>query len=238
MYKGCTRDTQGINRLAILEQYRSNTAAPRRNRAQATLAAGAVPAVSSGTRQCSANVAFDAVQELVTTSGRPFTGDQAAESPALAVDLFRPIFWLSCNHIEQSAFVCVKGVMNRIRVMLGSLLPALWLLATGHSFLDSISEYAGDRHVASIFATRQGNRLPIQGSCSFEQSARCWSRRVWVHSGPNGFPPFLSASDWALPGLLQVDVALTLSDGPLGLAKCWQFHWRTALGPRAPSSVS
>jgi hypothetical protein len=122
--------------------------------------------------------------------------------------------------------------------MLGSLLPALWLSATGYCLLDSISDYEGDRHVASIFATPQGNRLPIQGNCSFEQSARCWSRRVWVHSGPDGFPLFLAASDLALPGLWRADVPLTLSDGPLGLAKCWQFHWRTALEPRAPSSVS
>jgi hypothetical protein len=128
--------------------------------------------------------------------------------------------------------------MNRIKVMLGSLLPALWLSATGYCWLDSISDYEDDRYVASIFATRPGNRFPIQGSGSFEQSARCWSRRVWVHSGPDGFPPFFAASGWALPSLLRADGPLTLSDGPLGLAKCWQFHWRTALGPRAPSSVS
>ena len=127
--------------------------------------------------------------------------------------------------------------MNRIKVMLGSLLPALWLSATGYCFLDSISEYTGDRYVASILATRQGNRLPVQGSCSFDQSARCWSRRLW-HSGPNGLPPFLAGSDLVLPGLLQADIPLTLSDGPFGLAKCWQFYWRTALEPRAPSSVS
>jgi len=122
--------------------------------------------------------------------------------------------------------------------MLGSLLPALWLSASGYCMLDSVSDCAGDRHFASTFATRTGNRLPIQGGCSFEQSARCWSRRVWVHSGPDGFPLFLAASDWALPSLLQADGPLTLCDGPLGLAKCWQFHWRTALEPRAPSSVS
>jgi hypothetical protein len=149
-------------------------------------------------------------------------------------------FWLefSSPHIERFRVARVKGVMSRMRVMLGSLLPALWLSATGYCLLDSISEYAGDRRVVSIFATRPGNRLPLQGSSSFEQSARCWSRRVWVHSGPDGFPPFLAASDWALPGLLQADVSLALSDGPLGLAKCWQFHWRTALESRAPSSVS
>ena len=122
--------------------------------------------------------------------------------------------------------------------MLGSLLPAFWLLATGYCLLGSISDYAGDRQVASILATQQGNRFPIQGSCSFEQSARCWSRRVWVQSGPDGFPLFLAASDWALPSLLQAEVPRTLSDGPLGLAKCWQFYWRTALEQRAPSSVS
>ena len=122
--------------------------------------------------------------------------------------------------------------------MLGSLLTALLLLATGYCFLESISEHAGDRQVASIAATRPGTRFPIQDSCSFEQSARCWNRRVLVHSGPDGFPVFLAASDWALPSLPQADGHLTICDGPLGLAKSWQFHWRTALEPRAPSSVS
>jgi hypothetical protein len=122
--------------------------------------------------------------------------------------------------------------------MLGSLLAALLLLASGYCFLESISEHAGDLQIASISATRTGNRLPLQGSGSFEQSARCWSRRAWVHSGPDGFPLFLAVSDLARPGLLQAEVPLTLFDGPLGLAKCWQFHWRTALEPRAPSSVS
>jgi hypothetical protein len=122
--------------------------------------------------------------------------------------------------------------------MLGSLLAALWLSASGYCMLDSLSECAGDRHVALTFAARTGNRLPIQGSCSFEQSARCWSRWVWVHSGLDGFPVFLAASDLALPNFLRADGPLTIRDGPLGLAKCWQFRWRTALEPRAPSSFS
>ena len=169
----------------------------------------------------------------------PRTAAQPAEAAiSLCVEGSYRGLQLSSEHIEHFRLAGVKGVMNRIKFMLGSLLPALWLSATGYCSLDSISEYAGDRHVASIFATRQGNRLPIQGNGSIEQSARCWSRRVWVHSGPHGFPPLFTASDWALPSLLQADGPRTLCDGPLGLAKCWQFHWRTALEPRAPSSVS
>ena len=149
-----------------------------------------------------------------------------------------PAYPVLSTHIEQFTFAGVKRVMNRFRVMLGSLLPALWLSATGYCLLDSISDYEDDRQDASIFATRPDNRLPIQGSCSFQKSVRCWSRRVGVHSGPDGFSPFLAASDWALPNSLQADVPFALLDGPLGLAKCWQFQWRTALEPRAPSSVS
>ena len=162
----------------------------------------------------------------------------AEELLAWATHSYRPICSLSCNHIEHFAFACVKGVMDRIRVMLGSLLPALWLSASGYCLLDAISDYEGDRHVACVSSTRPGHHLPLQGSCSCEQSARCWSRRAWAHSGPDGVSPFLAASDWAHPRLLLGDVPLTLSEVPLGLAQCWQFHWRTALAPRAPSSVS
>lgn len=144
---------------------------------------------------------------------------------------------LPIRRIEHFALACVKGVMDRLRYMVGPLLPALWLLANGYCFADSPSDGVGERCVDSILATRQGNRVPIQGSCSFDQSARCWSRRLW-HSGPNGLPPFLAGSDLVLPYLLQVDHSPALSDGPFGLAKSWQFYWRTALEPRAPSSVS
>jgi hypothetical protein len=162
-----------------------------------------------------------------------------AEKPAAWIaHLHRPISSLSRTHIERFAFARVKGLMSRIRVMLGWLLSVLLLLATGYCFLESLSEHAGDRQVASVSATQPGTRFPIQGSCSFEQLARCWNRRVWIHSGPDGFPVFLAASDLALPSLLQADCPLTICEGPLGLAKSWQFHWRTALEPRAPSSVS
>jgi hypothetical protein len=127
--------------------------------------------------------------------------------------------------------------MDRLRLMVGPLLPALWLLANGYCCADSTSDGVGDRSVDFILATRQGNHVPFQGSCSFDQSARCWSRRLW-HSGPNGFPPSLAGSDLVLPVLSQDDLLPALSDGPFGLAKCWQFYWRTALEPRAPSSVS
>src|ERR1039458_6260148 len=77
-----------------------------------------------------------------------------------------PAYPVLSTHIEQFTFAGVKRVMNRIRVMLGSLLPALWLSATGYCLLDSISDYEDDRQDASIFATRPENRLPIQARCS------------------------------------------------------------------------
>ena len=38
--------------------------------------------------------------------------------------------------------------------------------------------------------------------------------------------------------LEHASAPLTVSTDALGLAKCWQFYWRTASEPRAPSSVS
>ena len=122
--------------------------------------------------------------------------------------------------------------------MLGSLLTAWLLLATGYCVLESISEHADDRQGVSLSATRPGTRFPTQVSCSSGQSARCWSRRVWLHSGPDGFLPSLAAADLARPCWSPVEVAFPTADSPLGLAKCWQFRWRTALAPRAPSAVS
>ena len=122
--------------------------------------------------------------------------------------------------------------------MLGSLLPALWLLATGHCSADSITGCVGGPWVLSFSADRQGQPLPIPGNCSFDPSARCWNRRIWVYSGPEGAPPFLVASDLAPSRLSLADLPFDFGEGFPGLARCWQFYWRTASEPRAPSFIS
>jgi hypothetical protein len=117
-------------------------------------------------------------------------------------------------------------------LVLGSLLPALWLLATGLSCWDATMDCAGER-CAPFGRASQGKRLPVQSSCTFEHSVRS-NCRAWANAGPDGFLPILTASESVLPKLLQSDGSPTLDADAVGLAKSWQFYWRTALAPRAP----
>ena len=152
--------------------------------------------------------------------------------------------WSSCcvpycgAQIERFPLGDVKRVMIRMRLVLVSLLPALVLFANEHYCLGSTMVGASDCCPPFILAGKQGTRLPVQYSCSFERSARGSSRRAGVDSGPNGFAPFSAAPDSVLCKFLPADISLTVCRIPAGLARSWQFHWRTALEPRAPSSVS
>lgn len=128
--------------------------------------------------------------------------------------------------------------MQRMRLILGSLLPAVWLLASGYAGVDTLSGYAGGCCVVSILSAQAGQRLPVPGSCAFDESARSWSRRHLLDSGAESFPPPLEASDPASPRLLVGALRAQVSEDSLALAQSWQFFWRAASAPRAPSLVS
>lgn len=130
--------------------------------------------------------------------------------------------------------------MHRVRILFGSLLPALWLLATGQCCLDWPGNCGGeDGCVTSMVASRQNQRLPAQaGSGSFQQFLRSWNRRPWTHTGPDGTVPFLFATVALIPAPREADARLSRSELVPGLTTGWQFRWRTALEPRAPSRIS
>ena len=128
--------------------------------------------------------------------------------------------------------------MDRVRIVICSLLPALWVLASGHCLADSVSGCADGCGCTSVSATEDGGQAPLPDARSFEQSARLLSRRMGMQTGWGGLwvPAAVSASGLGEPE--QASAPLTVSTDALGLARCWQFYWRTASEPRAPSSVS
>jgi hypothetical protein len=132
----------------------------------------------------------------------------------------------------------VKGSMDRVRTVICSLLPALWLVAAGHCFADPVVGRADGCCRTSVSATEDNGHAPSKDARSFEQSARVLSRRVGPQTGWGGLltPAAVPASGFGEPE--QSSSPLRVSSEALGLAKCWQFYWRTAREPRAPSSVS
>jgi hypothetical protein len=123
-------------------------------------------------------------------------------------------------------------------VILALLLPALWLVASANRLIDPVSGCGSNRLGASVSTCGHGKQDASNSVCSFEKSARRWSRRLNEQSGPDGFPAPVTISRFQLSQLKHVETLRVDSQTSFGLAKCWQFRWRTALEPRAPSSVS
>lgn len=128
--------------------------------------------------------------------------------------------------------------MVRVKVMLAWLLPTLGLAASDQYLFAPVGGWPAGRSRASFSAAGHGKHARMPDVRSFEYSARSQSRRIGAQSGPSGFSVTGPSSGRQLLELGRVPLSAVSSETALGLAKCWQFHWRTALEPRAPSSVS
>ena len=128
--------------------------------------------------------------------------------------------------------------MVRVKVMLAWLLPTLGLAASDQYLFAPVSGWRAGCSRASFSAAGHGKHARMPDVRSFEQSVRLQSRRIGTPSGPGGFPVTVPGSEQQLLELGRVCLSVDSSETALGLAKRWQFHWRTALEPRAPSSVS
>jgi hypothetical protein len=128
--------------------------------------------------------------------------------------------------------------MNRSRVILALLFPALWLAVSASGLLDPVSGCASNPLLSFVSAGRHTKPDTSNSVCSLEQSARRWSRRLNDQTGPAGTPTPVAISQFQPSHLEQIETFTVGSRSLFGLANSWQFRWRTALVPRAPSSVS
>jgi hypothetical protein len=144
----------------------------------------------------------------------------------------------SLSSIERFELGCVKMTMNRARVILALLLPGLWLAVSASSVPGVIKGCAGNPLAALISDRGHAKHDASNDVCSLEQSARRCGRRITAQPGSAGTPTFLVSSQFQLPQLEHAESFSVGSRTSLSLAQCWQFRWRTALEPRAPSSVS
>jgi len=132
----------------------------------------------------------------------------------------------------------VKALMDRVKVTLVALLPALWLMASGQYFLDPCGNCPATSASNSSFAFEQGKHCSSNETGSIDLSARRTNLRVSAQSAKNNFFPVEPAI--GSKSVSQRFSAVLSSDreGPLALATRWQFDCRAAPQPRAPSSVS
>jgi len=129
-------------------------------------------------------------------------------------------------------------MMNRARTIVVSLIPALLLVGSLNCFGDLVCGYAGDHSGSGLFAGGHGRQHVPTSDNSFDQVVRRWSRRINIQPGSDGFPSpaLIAGSQHVFP--VQTAGSCDCPRLTWGLAQCWQFRWRTALEPRAPSLVS
>lgn len=139
---------------------------------------------------------------------------------------------------ERADGICVESIMSRARAILVSLIPALLLLASLDCFSSPLLAAASNDAACLLAVDGHGPVYQVSADNSFHQAARRWSRRLQIQSGPDGFAAPATFAIWEV-GLADPNAALaSLAHTHLELIQAWQFHWRTAAEPRAPSLAS
>ena len=140
------------------------------------------------------------------------------------------------NRDERIQFCVVKAAMDRVKITLVVLLPALWLMASGQRFLDPCANCTS----ASVWAHsfKGGNPCPSAETGSVDLSARRANSRI---SSQPPKPNFFSLERIGRSESLHDQFFAyypSNREGLNALAIRWQFDCRAAPEPRAPSSVS
>jgi len=139
---------------------------------------------------------------------------------------------------EQCERWVVKADMDRVKVALVSLLPALWLMASGQCFARPCDSCATDNAPDSKFALESGKHCPSKEANSIDLSARRANARIGSHlAKANFFSSEQTTSSRSVDRRFLTDFSSS-REGPRALATRWQFDCRAASEPRAPSSVS
>ncbi len=111
------------------------------------------------------------------------------------------------------------------------------MLVSADCFGDATSSCRGNNFCCLFSAQGTGKHNSPTVDNSFDSTVQRWPRRVNVQPGTDGFgvPVALAQTPNRPEQTISSFVPLPAS---LERIQCWQFLWRTALEPRAPSLVS
>ncbi len=138
------------------------------------------------------------------------------------------------NLIERANKRRVQLKMSRVRVILVVVMPALFLLVSADCFGDPTTGCGCDNLRCLFSAEAGGKHKSPSADNSFASTVQRWSRRVNVQPGTDEFGAPVGLAQTPLQpeqGISSFVPPLT----SLELIQSWQFLWRTALEPRAPS---
>ena len=128
--------------------------------------------------------------------------------------------------------------MERVRKTACLLLPTLWVLAAEPCLAEAISGRSGNSQAVLMLVAAHGAHGPAADLVSLQQAARMLSRRMVGHMGWGGVPVPTAIASFGADEAEPASAGLAVSAAAPSPGKCWQFHWRTASRPRAPSTVS
>jgi hypothetical protein len=139
--------------------------------------------------------------------------------------------------IERANIGSVQLQMSRIKVILAAVIPALVMLVSWDWIGDSTRSCCGDNFRCLFSAEGNGKHKSSTADHSFDSTARRWSRRVNVQRGTDGFGTPVAPAQTEIRPEQTISSFVPLPGGRERI-QSWQFFWRTALEPRAPSFVS
>ena len=129
-------------------------------------------------------------------------------------------------------------IVHRVKSILVVFWTALWLVGAMHCPLEALGVLANDFCCMASTVAPDDPDGPAKSGCTYEESARWLISRTGdttlapVTFTESGFPPPMR------PPTIAVIVS-TRPDGEVSfLPRSWQFRWRTALAPRAPSPLA
>jgi len=130
------------------------------------------------------------------------------------------------------------NTVRRVSPILVVFWTVLWLVGAMHCSLEALGVLTDDHCcVVPISSTEQAGHAS-QSGCSYEESARPLSPHA-EDFVPTPGPMIDLAVSVAIPPRSVLTFIPSLSDDtPSGLSQRWQFRWRTALSPRAPSFLA
>jgi len=129
--------------------------------------------------------------------------------------------------------------MRGIKNMFASLLPLLWLATASYGSANTTGNgpVIRCRPSALVAGFEYGQRGLAKDAYPLAKSGRSLNRRAGTHPGSDRAST-LATSDRRFFGLRQIWVLSDGNEAQSDLAQNWQFYWRTAPEPRAPSAVS
>ena len=139
--------------------------------------------------------------------------------------------------IERSNTSRVQLKMSRVKVILVAVMPALFMLVSADCFGDATSSCRGNNFCCLFSAQGSGKHNSPTADNSFDSTAQRWTRRVNVQPGTDGFGPSVLLAQTPIRPEQTISSFVPLP-ASLDRIQSWQFLWRTALEPRAPSLVS